>query len=265
MDRIPTRTVVHNEKDRTPIRPVIHNEKDWYALNAKEGAEFVFNNRIYRVFEKKGQLRALEQISYKNVEEICTAKYEWAENFVADVCHDSFSLPQNTSFSGRLLPADKKHFRVDVDKTLLYRGALPAGKEGKESDFHKITLYHKSYGTPTVYVNKQMLAFLKLQHGLGAKISITSTGGWDAGSGDAGVGGEQYLRSYLENEGLELKDFDNKETLNTGSYINIGLSQKYRVLGDQDIKGRWNIMIDDQWHQRAGFTHSIPAEQFGMG
>ncbi|CAG9185888.1 hypothetical protein [Cupriavidus pampae] len=152
-----------------------------------------------------------------------------------------------------LPPAKICHYRVDVDKNLLYRGKLPP--HASAADFFQSRLTHHSYGDVTVFINIQMIEFLKQQKNYGAKVSILSTGGWN----------ELSIRSRMKDFGVTIDEFDNKKTLNTQSTITVGLFQKFRVMGNQDSEGRTNIMMDDQWHQRALFKNSIDARRFGMG
>lgn len=180
------------------------------------------------------------------------------------------------------VPAHQRHFRVDVDKNLLHRGQLP-GSEAAEipqqlnEKYIKVSLEHSKHGKidddgirrVDAYVSRKMLHFLKQQHRDGAHVSIASTGGW--------VG--EHLKSTLQDLGLNINGFYNKQTFNQqadnklGAFNvkpisginNMGVAQKYRVLGDIDQSGRHNIMLDDQWHQRVLFKDAINAKDFDMG
>ncbi|MCF6776436.1 hypothetical protein L3V83_07585 [Thiotrichales bacterium 19X7-9] len=169
----------------------------------------------------------------------------------------------------RSIDPKSRHFRVDVDKNLLYRGRLPDTKN--PNDFIPLRLEHQRHGKidpdgvrrVDVFVCKKMLKYLKSQKDLGAKVSITSTGGWVGNDITHKLAHVGVVDGF--NYNLEIDGFDNKETLNERSTWKAGLFQKYRVLGDKNNDGTYNIMLDDQRHQRIGFEHSINATAFGMG
>lgn len=175
------------------------------------------------------------------------------------------------------IPTNMRHFRVDVDKNLLYRGSLSDTKN--PDNFIHVKLEHATHGDidndgirrVDAYISKEMLNFLKKQKQNGATISIASTGGWV----------QESFEVTLQQLGLNIDEFYNKETFNAESDKQIksntwlpsvfkkankvGFSQKFRVLGNIDSQGRHNIMLDDQAHQRAMFKYSIDAKDFGMG
>jgi hypothetical protein len=253
----------------------IQHESELYNYDASKMPTFSFKGRTYEVIDQGDKFVAQDKTDYSEY-----GPFAELQKFLVDVADRivDFSLSSREErLSAHLLASKQKHFRVDVDKTLLYR-AEKFPEEKNKADFEQTFLYHTKYGQTEVFVNKEMLEFLKKQAAAGASVSITSTGGWADATQDASEvlssrfsASEQrsepvqFLAAYLKNEGVELKTFQNKKTFNENSYITIGLFQKYRVLGDQDREGKLNIMIDDQWHQRAFFDHSIHAEHFGMG
>ncbi|MCD6027673.1 MAG: hypothetical protein K0R08_2192 [Solimicrobium sp.] len=265
---VPAQWDIHRQK--------IDDEAKVWMFNATDGNIFTFRGREYLVVDEKGKLCAVDQMQYATQYEALASITKFFTDLFHAICDFSFSS-RETRLSERLMSGQHKHFRVDVDKNLLYRGhTLPDGKD--PGDFEKIALYHNTYGVTSVFVNLRMLEYLKQQEAAGARVSITSTGGWTGPTEDLlpaltaelakpePTMGEKYtLSKYLEMQGLKLNNFDNKATLNEKSSLTIGLFQKYRVLRDTDDEKRWNIMMDDQWHQLIFFTFSINATYFGMG
>lgn len=195
--------------------------------------------------------------------------------------NDKFNLYQEGEkakilYTLRKLPVAKIHFLVDVDKTLLHRGYNEAYENN--DNYLKVRVRHKRHhdegcddGMITVYINKEMLSFLIEMQSLGAKVSIASTGGWlssQMGQQEEPEGQNRnatYLDEVLDQEGLGLTNFYNKDSFNEKTEILAGLCQKYRALGNRDSNGNTYVMIDDQKHQLALFKYSLDAKLFGMG
>jgi len=261
-------------------RPIIYEENDLLMYHLTHGQEFAFKGRIYAVVNGDGnKLSVADQTKYEKVEMFYGEESEKSIVNLSDKFNDFSFSSRETRLSKQLIATDKKHFRIDVDKTLLYRGVLPAGKD--PGTFEEITRHHTGYGKTKVFINLEMVQFLNEQKNAGAKVSITSTGGWAndtlpeanaawkaekaKSSSEQSAEQAELLSLYLARKGLLLNEFDNKESINAKSGTTFGGGQKFKVLKDTDARGRWNIMIDDQWHQRTGFTYSIDAAKFGMG
>ncbi|MCO7224146.1 hypothetical protein [Pleionea sp. CnH1-48] len=177
------------------------------------------------------------------------------------------------------LDSSKLHFRVDVDKDLLWRGELPKHErhlsdEEINEKYIQTHIHHTKYdknpdvpgneedGT-IVYVNRQMLEKLREQQDAGAKVSICSTGGWH----------REHIKQVLETGlpdkyQLNIEEVDTWETVKTSQSGIPGVKKansKQVHVNNFDKDGRLNILLDDRSMQRRTFMYSVnPVTEFGM-
>lgn len=223
--------------------------KDFLTLQA--GDSFKSKGRTYKVIaDGAGKLYAEEQDKATGFKGICRSFWDRIGNL-------SLSSRESQLSAKLLKPADR-HFLLDVDKTLLYRGNLPKSKN--PDDFIQAKIDHEKYGPgTTVHISKSVVNYLRQQVAVGAKVSIASTGGWNIASV------KKVLAELPEDYKLEINGGGNKTDMNNRTRLHSGINQKYRALGPTDRDGRQHIMMDDQKHQLAFFKHKINAKELGMG
>ena len=242
----PSRSTISSisELEFTPPAIIIKKSLDFYKLDI--GSKFEEKGRSYTVISgPDGRLRALE-------DEKSFGK-SLLHFFTDRIFH--FSLRSRESQLNALLPPapQARHFRVDMDNTLVFREKLPKHLDQTDYAVAQISRHGKQ---TKVFINTAMFIFLQQQKSMNAKVSITSTGGWEVDS----------TKSVLKDLGLDLTLVDNKITMNKQARSLGGVFQKSRALGARNNgKGgdnSINIIIDDQVHQRLGFDFILRPTQF---